>query len=69
MARKTERGASGTSFHNTVLKCSVNDLIAILGEPTIEDNTGEDKVNSDTILPFHTLIEYYYEIIRKLLNI
>lgn len=34
-----------------------------------ERTGGEDKVNSDTILPFHTLIEYYYEIIRKLLNI
>jgi hypothetical protein len=49
MARKTKKGASGTSFHDTVLKCSVNDLIAILGEPTIEDNTGEDKVNFEWI--------------------
>lgn len=49
MARKTEKHAGGTSFHDTVLKCSVNDLIAILGEPTIEDNTGEDKVNFEWI--------------------
>lgn len=49
MARKTTKSASGTSFHDTVLSASVNDLIAILGEPTIEDNTGEDKVNFEWI--------------------
>ena len=49
MARKTKKGASGTSFHDTVLKCSVNDLIAIFGEPTREDNTGDDKVNFEWI--------------------
>lgn len=29
----------------------------------------KDKVNSTSVLPFHTLIEYYYEIIKKLLNL
>jgi len=34
-----------------------------------ENAEAKDKINSTSILPFHTLIEYYYEIIRKLLNI
>ena len=49
MARKTEKHAGGTSFHDTVLTASVNDIVAILGEPTIEDNTGQDKVNFEWI--------------------
>ena len=51
MARKIENTsrANGTSFHDTVFTASVNDLIAILGEPTVEENTGEDKVNFEWI--------------------
>lgn len=45
MAKKSKKSPNGTSFHSTTLSCSANDLKRILGEPTYEDNTGEDKVN------------------------
>ena len=44
---KTIKSISGTSFYDVTFKASVNKLISIIGEPTIEDNTGEDKVNFD----------------------
>ena len=47
MATKTEKSANGTSFHNVIIKASAQDLINIFGEPTIQDNTGEDKVNME----------------------
>ena len=43
--KKTNQSTNGTSFHGVVIRASVNNLISILGEPTIQDNTGEDKVN------------------------
>ena len=42
---KTFKSTSGTSFQNVTFEASINQLIKILGEPTEEDNTGEDKVN------------------------
>ena len=36
---------NGTSFHDVTIKTSINQLIKVLGEPNIQDNTGEDKVN------------------------
>ena len=36
---------NGTSFHGVVINTSIKKLKSILGEPTIQDNTGEDKVN------------------------
>ena len=36
---------NGTSFHGVVINTSIRKLKSVLGEPTIEDNTGEDKVN------------------------
>ena len=36
---------NGTSFHDVTIKTSINQLIKVLGEPSIQDNTGEDKVN------------------------
>ena len=44
---KTIKSTSGTSFYDVTFKASVNKLISIIGEPTMEDNTGEDKVNFD----------------------
>jgi hypothetical protein len=49
MAKKTEKSCNGSSFHNTTLSCKAKDLIKILGEPTYEDNTGEDKVNLEWV--------------------
>ena len=36
---------NGTSFHDVTIKTSINQLTKVLGEPNIQDNTGEDKVN------------------------
>ena len=41
----TNSSTNGTSFHDVTIKASINDLISILGEPTIQDNTWDDKVN------------------------
>jgi len=43
--RKTTQSTNGTSFHSHEFLASVEDIIAILGEPLWEDNTGEDKTN------------------------
>ena len=43
--RPTEKSTAGTSFHNTVLVATINDLKKVLGEPIYVDNTGDDKVN------------------------
>ena len=45
MLVNTSRSANGTSFHNSTVTATVNELISIIGEPTYNDNTGEDKVN------------------------
>lgn len=45
MAKKTYKSTNGTSFFGTTIRASVNQLINAFGEPTIQDNTGEDKVN------------------------
>lgn len=43
--KKTTKITEGTSFHNTTLVATINDLKKVLGEPTYSDNTGDDKVN------------------------
>ena len=45
MAKLSRHSAHGTSFYNTTITTSVNELIRVLGQPQFEDNTGEDKVN------------------------
>jgi hypothetical protein len=45
MAKSTNQSTSGTSFHNSVINASVNELIAVLGEPHYQSNDGQDKVN------------------------
>jgi hypothetical protein len=45
MLKSTSRSSSGTSFHHSTVRASVNELIKIIGEPTYESNDGEDKVN------------------------
>jgi len=49
MAQKTNKEISGTSFHGTSIVCTPKELKNILGEPTYEDNTGEDKVNLEWV--------------------
>ena len=47
--RSTEKSTTGTSFHNTTLVATINDLKKVLGKPTYSDNTGDDKVNYEWI--------------------
>ena len=43
--KKTEKSTNGTSFHDVKIITTVNELIRVLGEPTIHNNTGKNKVN------------------------
>jgi hypothetical protein len=45
MLKSTSKEANGTSFHNSTVRASVNELIKVIGEPTYVVNDGEDKVN------------------------
>lgn len=56
MARKIEATdrANGTSFHGTEFRATVNQIVSVLGEPTIAENTGEDKVNFEWICETET---------------
>ena len=43
--KQTKKEPNGTSFWNSTIKATVNELIAILGKPLYAGNDGEDKVN------------------------
>lgn len=43
--KKTNKRVSGTSFHDSIVTASVDQLIQVLGEPNEDSNTGQDKVN------------------------
>ena len=45
MAKKTYQSTDGTSFHGVTIRASVEQLTKAFGDPTIVDNTGDDKVN------------------------
>jgi hypothetical protein len=45
MAKVTARSTNNTSFHYVTFKATVNQLIQAFGQPSMEDNTGEDKTN------------------------
>ena len=45
MAKKTYQSTDGTSFHGVVIRATVDQLISAFGDPSMEYNTGEDKVN------------------------
>ena len=45
MCKQTNSNTDGTSFHQVTFKATVNQLKQTFGEPSMEDNTGEDKVN------------------------
>ena len=45
MAKKTYQNTDGTSFHGTTIRASVNQLISAFGDPTMDSNWGDDKVN------------------------
>lgn len=43
--KTTFKDTSGTSFNDTTIEATVANLRKVLGDPSFEDNTGEDKVN------------------------
>ena len=43
--KKINKHAYGTSFHNSTVTATVDQLIHVLGEPDYEPNTGEGKIN------------------------
>lgn len=45
--KPTTKSTGGTSFHNTVIHCSVDTLYKVLGEPYYSGNDGTDKTNYD----------------------
>jgi hypothetical protein len=50
MLKSTNKEVNGTSFHNSTVRASVNELIKVIGEPTYVVNDGEDKVNIEWVL-------------------
>jgi hypothetical protein len=50
MLKSTSKEANGTSFHNSTVRASVNELIEVVGKPTYENNIGQDKVNIEWVL-------------------
>jgi hypothetical protein len=47
--KKTEKSANGTSFHNTTIKTTINELTRVLGEPSYTGDFSEDKVTVEWI--------------------
>jgi hypothetical protein len=45
--KPTTKSVGGTSFHESVINCSVATLKKVLGEPSYDANDGQDKVNFD----------------------
>ena len=46
MAKLTKKSTSGTSFHDTTIICTANQLIAMIGKPQYDVNGfGLDKIN------------------------
>lgn len=45
MAKKTYQSTDGTSFHGITIRASVEQLTKAFGDPTMDSNWGEDKVN------------------------
>lgn len=43
--KQTSKSPIGTSFHDCVVKATVNELKTVLGEPEYLANTGDGKVN------------------------
>jgi len=48
--KQTTQSPIGTSFHDTVINASVNDLTKVLGEPQYDTNHGTDKINFEWMM-------------------
>ena len=43
--KPTTKSSNGTSFHDSIINCSVSTLYKVLGEPYYDGNDGDDKTN------------------------
>jgi hypothetical protein len=50
MLKSTSKDTDRTSFHDSTVKATVNELITVIGNPIYENNAGEDKVNIEWVL-------------------
>jgi hypothetical protein len=41
--------ATGTSFHDATIRATLKQMLAMLGSPDDDSNTGEDKVNYEWV--------------------
>ena len=48
--KQTTQSGVGTSFHSVTFKATVNELRGILGKPTCDENTGDDKINFEWVM-------------------
>lgn len=48
--RRTNKSQDGTAFYGTELHCSVSLLRAVLGQPDMEGNDGQDKINFEWVM-------------------
>jgi len=48
--KQTNKSVNGTSFHDDTIFATVADLRKVLGEPTYEQNDGQDKVNFEWVM-------------------
>ena len=48
--KQTTQSPIGTSFHDTIINASVNDLTKVLGEPQYDTNLGTDKINFEWMM-------------------
>jgi hypothetical protein len=48
--KQTTKSPVGTSFHDTVIKTTVNKLVKALGKPMNDQNDGKDKINFEWVL-------------------
>ena len=65
MAKLTKKSTSGTSFHDTTIICTANQLIAAIGKPQYAVNDAEDKINllelSSRHIPIFNMPSFIWE--------
>lgn len=69
--KKTNRSASGTSFHDVTIKTSIQALKSLLGEPTYIGDPSEDKVTHEWVCETqegNVITIYDWKEYRKLLQ-
>jgi hypothetical protein len=49
MAKKTSKDAVGTSFYNVTVSATINQLTEILGAPTYDTPSGDNKVQKEWV--------------------